>query len=372
MHESFPSWTTMLSVDFLLIALAIAGTGIVATRWRALRRAHAALSVVLMLFGYWLAAGIYVADAVIMLALPAAIGMPRAMALMHDLHLGFAWYVNVAAGLFLLLGMTLTIHRLVNQLRRTEEAKAQAELESRHKSAFLAAMSHELRTPLNAVLGYAQMMQFEQFRADPERVREYSGHIETSGLLLRDLVDDLLDLSRIEAGRLDLHIEPIEIARCIADVVARLRPEAEARGIAIAVAIDPACNHWQGDARAIEQVVTNLLSNALRHTPDGGRIAIDVDPDGDDALRLRITDNGEGISPALLPDIFDPFTRGDPTVTEADAPDSLGLGLTICKRLVEAHRGRIGLENGEAGGTVATVILPRPDPPERNGKSHAA
>jgi PAS domain S-box-containing protein len=247
-------------------------------------------------------------------------------------------------------------------------AKEAAEQASRAKSDFLANMSHELRTPMHAVLSFARIGQLKADAAAPEKLKEYFGHIRASGERLLDLVNDLLDLAKLEAGRMEYVRERLDLRARAADVLAELAPLFDARGLTRAIeATAPDC-HVRGDARRLDQVLRNLLGNAIKFSPEGGHIAIELAaaevPAGRrasdagrmvPALRLSVTDEGIGIPPAELEAVFEKFTQSSLTGTGAGGT---GLGLPICREIVRAHRGIITARNRAPRGAAFDVLLP--------------
>jgi signal transduction histidine kinase len=241
-------------------------------------------------------------------------------------------------------------------------ARGEAETANRIKDEFLSSLSHELRTPLTSVLGWAQMLQHPD--TAPERLARGLAVIErNAGLQLR-LIEDLLDISRIVAGNLEIELAPIDLAALVRGAIDAARPAAHAAGVQLAVALDldldldldPAVAPVLGDADRLQQAVSNLLSNALKFTPRGGRIEVRVDRT-DRWARLRVTDTGAGIDPAFLPFLFDRFRQADSSRTRTHG--GLGLGLAIVKHVVERHGGTITAESEGVGrGSTFTLVLP--------------
>ncbi len=221
------------------------------------------------------------------------------------------------------------------------------------KSDFLAAMSHELRTPLNAIIGFSELL-LAPPGGEPlaaTEVGEYAGHIHGAGLHLLELINDILDLSRIEAGRLELRHEPIDVAALLSQTLATVRPLAEAKGLSIEAAELPALLA-EVDAARLRQVAYNLLSNAIKFTPPEGRVTVALARDGDQ-MRLTVSDTGPGIAPADQERVFAAFEQLTP-----GAGEGTGLGLALTRRLVEAHGGRIELDSTPGTGSRFSVVLP--------------
>ena len=242
--------------------------------------------------------------------------------------------------------------RLAERLTATVTA---LEAASQAKSDFLASMSHELRTPLTAIIGFSDLMRGEPHEAESVSVpTEWVDHIHRSGQHLLGLINDVLDLAKVEAGRLDLSLERIDLASAVHESIAGLRPLADRKSIALYASIEPL--PIDVDRGRLRQVLYNLLSNAIKFTPDGGRISVEASRvNGENAL--TVSDTGVGIAPEDQERVFEEFRQvGD---IAARQPGT-GLGLALCRRLVEAHGGRIGLESTVGVGSRFTVYLPAP------------
>ncbi|HKX31846.1 MAG TPA: ATP-binding protein [Blastocatellia bacterium] len=233
-------------------------------------------------------------------------------------------------------------------------AREAAEAATRAKDEFLALVSHELRAPLNAVLGWTQILQ--QKRSDHDTVQHALEVIERNTRMQMQLVEDLLDISRIVTGKLRLEIRPFDLASVIEKACDNSRPAAAARGVELRLALDPQSRHLEGDPDRLQQVVWNLLSNSIKFTPSGGRVELRLEY-GDSEARLTVSDNGQGIDPKFLPRIFDRFSQGDSTVSPRQS--GLGLGLALVRRLVELHGGNVSVVSPGCGqGATFTVTLP--------------
>jgi signal transduction histidine kinase/CheY-like chemotaxis protein len=234
-----------------------------------------------------------------------------------------------------------------------QHARTEAEAASRLKDDFLSIVSHELRTPLNAVLGWASMLRKNGI-GTPLAQRAVQA-IHDNATRQAQLIDDLLDVSRISAGRTTLDRQQVDLAELVNGVVESLLPAAASSSIELRLSpMTPA--FVTGDRRRLEQVFFNVLGNALKFTPAGGTIALDARCAGD-AVEVKVTDNGVGIAPEFLPYVFDRFRQADSTSTRSYG--GLGLGLSIAKQLVEAHRGTISVtSDGQGRGTSFTVRLP--------------
>lgn len=238
-------------------------------------------------------------------------------------------------------------------LRREREARCEAERVNRMKDEFLATLSHELRTPLNAMLGWTQLLETGQL--DSRRRQRAMKIIKNNAFAQKQLIEDILDVSRIVNGKMTLKLSSVDIRGVIDAALDTLRPAAEAKRITIATHV-PAVPETCGDRDRLQQIVWNLLSNAIKFTSRDGRVDVRVENLGTD-LRIVVSDNGHGITPAFLPQIFDRFSQADSTVTRAHG--GLGLGMAIVRHLVELHGGTVQAESeGENHGATFTVALP--------------
>jgi signal transduction histidine kinase/DNA-binding response OmpR family regulator len=235
--------------------------------------------------------------------------------------------------------------RLIGELQAASAAK----------SDFLAAMSHELRTPLNAIIGFSELLTDErETRIDPATVTSYADHIHGSGLHLLELVNDVLDLARVEAGRLDLKPVPFELDALVRQTVESVQPLADQKGQVLKLTL--ASVSIDADPSRIRQILLNLVSNAIKFTDPGGEIQVCVTLDGDD-VQLAVSDTGRGIPKADYERIFEAFQQGDGPLT-ATHHEGTGLGLALSRQLVEAHGGRIDLTSEVGKGSEFTVHLP--------------
>jgi len=251
---------------------------------------------------------------------------------------------GTVSGIF---GHGVDITEQVSARKQTEEA-------SRLKDEFLATVSHELRTPLTAVLGWSHLLRSGQLKGgDAERALET---IERNARAQAQLIEDLLDVSRIVTGNLRLDVRPVEPASFIDPAVEALRPAAEAKGVRLQKVIDTGLSTVAGDPARLQQVVWNLLSNAVKFTPKGGRVQVRLER-VDSHVEIAVSDTGAGIDPEFLPHVFERFRQADQKTTRAHG--GLGLGLAIVRHLVELHGGTIDAESGGEGhGATFTVRLP--------------
>jgi len=239
-----------------------------------------------------------------------------------------------------------------------QRARTDAEAANRLKDEFVSIVSHELRTPLNSILGWTSMLQ--RGSLDPATSSRALQSIHDNATRQAKLVDELLDYSRIIAGRTTLELEDVDLRELIRGVVESMIPAASAAGLELHLSPVPSVK-VVGDVRRLEQVFFNLIGNAIKFTPSGGRVAISVTVQGPQVL-IRVSDTGVGIDPAFLPHVFDRFRQGDSPATRAHG--GLGLGLSIARQLVDAHKGSVAAASAGAGtGATFTVTLPVAAPP---------
>jgi two-component system sensor histidine kinase/response regulator len=239
--------------------------------------------------------------------------------------------------------------RVNSELR---QAAADAEGANLAKSQFLSRMSHELRTPLNAILGFSQLLEMDHLT--PEQL-EGVQQIRKGGRHLLDLINEVLDISRIEAGRMSLSLEPVPVARTLAEAVDLIRPLVDQRGIRIEAPAEVAEDHHvRADRQRLSQVLLNLLSNAVKYNHDGGTVAVSWHETGGSGLRIAVRDTGRGIAPEAMERLFSPFDR---LGAEQSGEEGTGLGLALTKTLVEAMGGTIGADSTVGVGSTFWVEL---------------
>src|SRR5947209_5300173 len=239
----------------------------------------------------------------------------------------------------------------------SDEARRRAEGASIAKSRFLAQMSHELRTPLNAILGFSEVMKSEVF--GPHAVptyKEYAGDIHNSGVHLLNLINEILDLSRIEAGRYELNEEAVDLAQIVTDCHHLLQLRAHNRGIAIHEAFEPELPRLWADERACRQICLNLLSNAIKFTPQGGEVWLKVGWTAAGGQYMSVKDNGPGIPDDEIPIVLASFGQGTNAIKSAE--QGTGLGLPIAKNLIDMHNGTFTLKSKLRFGTEVIVTFP--------------
>jgi signal transduction histidine kinase len=235
-----------------------------------------------------------------------------------------------------------------------EDKNRLLEAASQHKSEFLANMSHELRTPLNAVIGFSEVLTARMFGELNEKQDEYLRDIYASGQHLLSLINDILDLSKIEAGRMELELTSFHLPQAIDNALVLVRERALRRGITLAQSIDSRLGEIQGDERKLKQVLLNLLSNAIKFTPEGGRIGLQA-LSRDPVVEVSVSDTGVGIAPADQEAIFEEFRQ---VGTAAKKVEGTGLGLTLSRKFVELHGGRIWVMSEVGVGSTFTFTLP--------------
>jgi signal transduction histidine kinase len=244
----------------------------------------------------------------------------------------------------------------VRLFKEIADKSRQLEVASQHKSEFLANMSHELRTPLNAIIGFSEVLSDRMFGELNEKQEEYLKDIYASGTHLLSLINDILDLSKIEAGRMELELTDFDLPTAIENALMLVRERAGRRSIALQTSIDNRLGQIQADERKVRQVVLNLLSNAIKFTPEGGRIDVGaVAKDG--FVEVSVTDTGIGIAPEDQEKVFEEFRQ---VGTAAKKVEGTGLGLTLCRKFVELHGGKIWVKSQLGQGSTFTFTIPVP------------
>jgi signal transduction histidine kinase len=239
--------------------------------------------------------------------------------------------------------------------RETEDKSRQIEAANRHKSEFLANMSHELRTPLNAIIGFSEVLGERLFGDLNEKQAEYTDDILSSGRHLLSLINEILDLSKVEAGRMELELAKFDLPLAIDNARTFVRERATTHGITVDVKVDERLGEFLGDERKIKQILLNLLSNAVKFTPEGGRIGINaVQSNG--AVEISVTDTGIGIAPEDQAKVFEEFRQVGSD--HAHKVEGTGLGLTLAKKFVELHGGKIWVTSDPGRGSSFTFSLP--------------
>ena len=252
------------------------------------------------------------------------------------------------------------VHTDISEQKRVEselvETKEHAEVANRAKSDFLAVMSHELRTPLNAVIGFSEFLSMEMLGPlGNARYKSYADDIKSSGLHLLDLINDILDLSKAEADKIELHEEPLDLAATAEHCLAMVRSRAELANVTLVNELPAGLPPLLADERRVKQILINLLSNAVKFTPAEGEIRV-VAKNTRGRIRLAVEDTGIGIAPADIPKILQPFGQVDSTVSREH--EGTGLGLPLCKRLAELHGAVFEIESKPGKGTSVSVVFP--------------
>ena len=292
------------------------------------------------------------------------------MVVLAPLYVGFLALINrrnrrrARAAIILAQERDTLMAELVMAKLESDRGREEAEAANRAKSQFLANMSHELRTPLNAILGFSEIISSRIFEKDNERNIEYASLIHTSGKHLLELINDVLDLAKIEAGRWQLQEAPINLHGLASDTLQQVMWRAQNDKIILENAIDPALESVYADERSIKQILLNLLSNAVKFTPENGTVRVFAHRHADGGMLVGVSDTGIGIAPEDQSKVFDSFGQGKHDVAIADK--GTGLGLTIVRGLAEAHGGSVRLESEVGVGTTVILRLPAARVMQRN------
>jgi PAS domain S-box-containing protein len=238
-----------------------------------------------------------------------------------------------------------------------ERARLAAEAASRAKTEFLAAMGHELRTPLNAIIGFSTMMHAQMFGPlGHERYLQYTGDISDSGTHLLSIVNDILDVAKAEAGKLELHEDPGDLAKLVSDALRMVELRAQDAKVALSVTMADDLPQIQADQQKLKQVLLNLLSNAIKFTPEGGRVSVGVAWQPATGFTMVVSDDGIGMNEADIPLALEPFTQLDSRLSRKY--EGTGLGLPLASRIIALHGGEFRITSAPEAGTTVTVILP--------------
>jgi signal transduction histidine kinase len=242
--------------------------------------------------------------------------------------------------------------RLFNEI---QDKSRQLEVANKHKSEFLANMSHELRTPLNAIIGFSEVLIERMFGEMNAKQEDYLKDIHSSGKHLLSLINDILDLSKVEAGRMELELSEFHLPAALQNAMTLVRERAHTHGIALKLRVDPKLGQIHADERKFKQIVLNLLSNAVKFTPDGGRVDVNARMNGE-AVEIAVKDTGVGIAPKDQEAVFEEFRQVGRDYTTKQ--EGTGLGLALTRRFVELHGGKLSLKSAPGKGSTFTFTLP--------------
>jgi len=258
-------------------------------------------------------------------------------------------------------GGTVALYTDITELKTREaeayEAKEQAEAASRAKTEFLAIVSHELRTPLNAVIGFSELIKDETFGpVGHERYSEYAEAINGSGIHLLNLINDILDISKIESGKFELYEESIEVGRVAASVAELVQPKAREKSVSLSCDIAGGLPYLYADERALKQILLNLASNAVKFTPEGGRVIVAASLDDAGRVVVRVRDTGIGIKAVDIPRVLEPFGQVESAFSRTY--EGTGLGLPLSSRLAALHGGELCIDSTPGEGTTVSILFP--------------
>jgi signal transduction histidine kinase len=364
-------WNSIALMTAIDLAVIIGGAcvAVLIFRYRSVFRSPNRTSHLLLIaIGALIISAFYLADLFVMWVLPHLFGMKDSMALMTALHLNVSWIAIMIGFGAVTAGLILTVRRvarlveeletkeqqLVRRIDEAEMATRAAEIANNSKSEFLANMSHELRTPLNAIIGFSKTMHQQTFGpVGNQRYIDYSGDISHAGRHLLDIINDILDLSKIESGRFELRRETVSIPEIVGDSVRLVQKDALDKNVALKVELADNNIQLYADRRVLKQILINILSNGIKFTPDGGEVKISAARLSDGGCILEIQDTGIGIPAGQIPLALLPFEQIGSAPTQNAS--GTGLGLPLSKSLVELHDGTFDIDSAEGTGTTVRL-----------------
>jgi signal transduction histidine kinase len=249
-----------------------------------------------------------------------------------------------------------TMRELISEMLEGDDRRSPIEA-SRLEGGFIAELAHEMRTPLNSVIGFASLIGSAKAGPVSEQQKEFLGHILTSARHMLQLINDVLDLARFQAGKMHLDVEPVALATAVGEICDTMRTSAAEKRVTLSVVVDPSMETAILDRTRLRQVLLNYLSNAIKFTRACGRIEVRVAPEPGDAIRIEVEDSGIGIAETDLPRLFVDFQRIDAAPTYA--AKGAGLGLALTKRIIEAQGGSVGVRSIPGIGSTFWAILPK-------------
>lgn len=268
----------------------------------------------------------------------------------------FSLYTSLAMFALLLLGGYYSYRRILDLIRELESSSKKEETGHRIKSEFLATMSHELRTPLNSIIGFSDILKSGSNETLSEKQTEYVGHIQSSGRHLLNIINEILDMSKIEAGKYELYEVEINLRHTLNQSIIYLEKEAEDKNITLIRKIPDILNEFVGDEKVIRQLILNLLSNAIKFTPEEGQVTIGCSVTAQGCMEIYVEDTGIGISPEKIEMITEPYLQDQDHKTRSH--QGTGLGLAISKAFVELHQGTMKIRSELDIGTCVTITFP--------------
>jgi signal transduction histidine kinase/CheY-like chemotaxis protein len=360
MTEFYPSWEVMIVMDVMMIGAALGLAVFLVAKRSIVRRAQAHVGVVLLFAGLWTIASLYAYDFFTMLIMPRLVSQMEAMREMGRLHLNYSWYFHIIAVMLIATGFVAAIVAYERDVEAIAKARDDAQSANKAKSRFLSNMSHELRTPLNSILGFAQLMRDDPRNPADKTQKEYLGYIIGGGEHLLDLINQVLDLATIEAGKCALSMERVPPGEIIRECLALTEGLVEERSIQI---IDRTSEtnlpEIQADAMRFKQVLLNLLSNGIKYNRNGGLLIISSEVTPKAFLRIGVTDTGLGIPKERQGELFQPFNR---LGAENGEVEGSGIGLALARQLVELMGGCIGCSSGVGQGSTFWVEFKLAEP----------